>query len=548
MENISDMRLGLPTPPNSPMFSMSSRRTATLSTSSLLEGVFSPLGTMTHHVSSGSIGGTATPRWESFMGEAEFWGNNQSSTTNINTPNQTHNSTGGLNESADLEMLSPLVSYHHSFASPGLNLTKALVADKFASPATLEMYARLASTAKLTSPPTNTTTTTTATCSTHDSTTCGCTDVESPNSSEREEDDNGMADLEPLSRESSPSPKRRQTSATTKSLVPVDEFAFQYPSMFNIEMGEHGNASAAAATAAPIPPPVLEKGRRRRTASKVSNTHSSSSMVEMDPATSTPTTTSTTTTSARTSKKKRTTENETTTLKRAMPSGAAHCPPIPLDAEDQEIVRLAMMEDQDEYKMQAFPGLLASCRARIEAAKGDKSAIVDALLDGFTQGNKQGRAIPKACTALIRDAAEVVQQTRNKSKEDGTARKLKPSDVERDGDHFPCPQCDKIYTTLEGLRLHDRNHHQVDKQWSCRAEGCKEHAFVRAADLRMHVVRMHSPVRPFPCRVPGCSKQYAAHSELRRHILVHHEDIVEVLAGGNTQQQQQQQPLAEVKV
>ena len=71
-----------------------------------------------------------------------------------------------------------------------------------------------------------------------------------------------------------------------------------------------------------------------------------------------------------------------------------------------------------------------------------------------------------------------------------------------------------------------RNYHLVDKQWQCLARGCETAAFVRLADLRMHVVRAHSPTRPFPCRVPSCRKKLASHSELRRHIIQVHADLV----------------------
>lgn len=88
---------------------------------------------------------------------------------------------------------------------------------------------------------------------------------------------------------------------------------------------------------------------------------------------------------------------------------------------------------------------------------------------------------------------------------------------------FTCttPGCQKVYQTAEGLRLHIRNHHEIDKRWLCLADGCGR-AFVRQSDLRMHVIRMHSDVRPFPCGAKDCGKAFACHSELRRHICASH--------------------------
>lgn len=79
--------------------------------------------------------------------------------------------------------------------------------------------------------------------------------------------------------------------------------------------------------------------------------------------------------------------------------------------------------------------------------------------------------------------------------------------------------CGKRYATAEGLRLHTRNHHQVNKTWKCMADGCKI-SFVRKSDLQMHIIRMHSVERPYPCS--ACDKSFACHSEVRRHLLKMH--------------------------
>lgn len=90
--------------------------------------------------------------------------------------------------------------------------------------------------------------------------------------------------------------------------------------------------------------------------------------------------------------------------------------------------------------------------------------------------------------------------------------------------NFCCPSvgCGKRYATAEGLRLHTRNHHQVNKTWKCMAEKC-DISFVRKSDLQMHIIRMHSKERPYPCTQQNCSKSFACHSELRRHLLKIHQ-------------------------
>lgn len=95
--------------------------------------------------------------------------------------------------------------------------------------------------------------------------------------------------------------------------------------------------------------------------------------------------------------------------------------------------------------------------------------------------------------------------------------------MERD-DHklFPCkePGCRKVYTTTEGLRLHNRNIHMNDKRHRCTVAGC-DRAFVRASDLKLHILRIHESARPFPCTEPECNKSFACNSELTRHLNCH---------------------------
>lgn len=88
--------------------------------------------------------------------------------------------------------------------------------------------------------------------------------------------------------------------------------------------------------------------------------------------------------------------------------------------------------------------------------------------------------------------------------------------------YFACkePGCNKVYTTTEGLRLHNRNIHMNDKRHKCDHEGC-ERAFVRASDLKLHILRIHQTERPFPCTEQDCTKSFACNSELTRHLNCH---------------------------
>lgn len=81
--------------------------------------------------------------------------------------------------------------------------------------------------------------------------------------------------------------------------------------------------------------------------------------------------------------------------------------------------------------------------------------------------------------------------------------------------------CCKKYSTIEGLRLHNRNYHEINKPWKCFHRGCGT-CFVRKSDLKLHIVRMHITERPFPCTIQGCTRRFACHSELRRHLSKFH--------------------------
>ena len=204
---------------------------------------------------------------------------------------------------------------------------------------------------------------------------------------------------------------------------------------------------------------------------------------------------------------------------------------VPLKESDvnDEFVKRALAEDSKDAKLEAFPILFQKAKSILRSRdhEYDENGAINAWLSAFTNDDKTGRPLPHACQELLSIATEEVALARQRQRETKTHRRSLIQNQVDEGFVCNAHNCNKRYTTAEGLRLHIRNHHEVDKKWICHAPDCtSERAFVRQADLRMHLIRMHSPVRPFPCRVPGCTKTFACHSELRRHIGSEHHDLV----------------------
>jgi len=144
---------------------------------------------------------------------------------------------------------------------------------------------------------------------------------------------------------------------------------------------------------------------------------------------------------------------------------------LPTHPDDVALVRCAVTDDGMEAKTLLFPRILAEAKTLLRSGK--KSA--DALLEAFTGGNKHGRAITRACEDMIEQARQARPQKKPGAASLGRMVSGK----------FRCASCPKKYGTLEGLRLHARNYHSMDKPWRCLAEGCDDVSFVRIADLRM---------------------------------------------------------------
>lgn len=206
-----------------------------------------------------------------------------------------------------------------------------------------------------------------------------------------------------------------------------------------------------------------------------------------------------------------------------------------VDSGDVIMVRDALYEDTFEAKSMAFPSILDEARWRVTGLNEVPAA---ALLHAFTGGNKRGRPVPSACREVLLRAKAIVSKSKRQAKL-SSSRSLPASplaltksvsqDAESGSLRHPCPSCSKTYTTLEGLRLHVRTYHEHDKPWTCTVPGCDSASFVRPADLRMHIIRVHAPTRPFPCRVPSCTKSLATYSELKRHVMKDHGDVLDAL-------------------
>lgn len=212
---------------------------------------------------------------------------------------------------------------------------------------------------------------------------------------------------------------------------------------------------------------------------------------------------------------------------------------------DMALISRQSSEETEEAKARAWPRIWETAvRAATASGACDEASAVVALLSAFTENGKVGREIPSACVDLLTRATECVAAARKEQRGKQSSLFASSGDAPQSSSSFrpevdaqgkyPCGRCEKIYSTSEGLRLHNRNHHDIDKKWVCAApqcEGERRKSFARQADLKMHVIRVHSPVRPFPCRLEGCTKSFACFSELRRHLANLHGDVVRDLLG-----------------
>ncbi|XP_030434812.1 zinc finger protein GLIS2 isoform X2 [Gopherus evgoodei] len=81
-----------------------------------------------------------------------------------------------------------------------------------------------------------------------------------------------------------------------------------------------------------------------------------------------------------------------------------------------------------------------------------------------------------------------------------------------------CPTCNKSFSRLENLKIHNRSH-TGEKPYMCPYEGCSKR-YSNSSDRFKHT-RTHYVDKPYYCKMPGCHKRYTDPSSLRKHIKAH---------------------------
>ena len=82
----------------------------------------------------------------------------------------------------------------------------------------------------------------------------------------------------------------------------------------------------------------------------------------------------------------------------------------------------------------------------------------------------------------------------------------------KQGNAYPCQQCNKVFTRPYNLKSHQRTHTR-ERPYVCKEIYCPW-KFARPHDLKRHEL-LHSGVKPHGC--PHCDKRFARRDALRRH-------------------------------
>ncbi|XP_055941357.1 zinc finger protein 76-like isoform X1 [Argiope bruennichi] len=88
------------------------------------------------------------------------------------------------------------------------------------------------------------------------------------------------------------------------------------------------------------------------------------------------------------------------------------------------------------------------------------------------------------------------------------------------GKPFPCQysNCNRLYTTLHHLRVHERSH-TGDRPFKCTIEGCGK-AFATGYGLKSHT-RVHTGETPYKCPEETCLKAFKTSGDLQKHVRTH---------------------------
>jgi len=81
----------------------------------------------------------------------------------------------------------------------------------------------------------------------------------------------------------------------------------------------------------------------------------------------------------------------------------------------------------------------------------------------------------------------------------------------------PCPECDKTYRSVSGLRKHIRFTHRSERKHVC--ETCGK-AFSQKTSLTQHRY-VHTGEKPYACEIFGCWKRFSSQSSRIAHIRSH---------------------------
>ncbi|CAD6240090.1 GSCOCG00002498001-RA-CDS [Cotesia congregata] len=85
---------------------------------------------------------------------------------------------------------------------------------------------------------------------------------------------------------------------------------------------------------------------------------------------------------------------------------------------------------------------------------------------------------------------------------------------------YPCPRdgCEKVYSTLHHLKVHERSH-TGQKPYECTFSSCDK-SFSTGYSLKAHL-RTHTGEKPYKCSAESCNKSFKTSGDLLKHVRTH---------------------------